>query len=197
LLEVVINGGAGRNVNELAETILLPSLDVSDLNAPTRWAVYDTSFESPPGYVIHESRLNLGAISLVLKLGKNQLMLCQVYPGTTALTKAPLTGWLETSALKGKRRSIPVDGNREIHVDSFNGLKRESTELLPFPLGRLGPRHCLAMIAHDKTLDRLLIVEHISPVWTEDEWVSEAIRRMNWARGTRKRTEEHEAHSKT
>ena len=197
LLEVVINGSAGRHVQELAETMLLPSLDVSGLNSATRWAVYDTSFESPPGYVIHESRLNLGAISLVLKLGKNQLMLCQVYPGTTALVKTPLTGWLETSALKGKRRSIPIDGNREIEVDSFNGLKRESAELLPFPLGRLGPRHCLAMITHDKTLDRLLMAEHISPVWTEDELVSEAIRRMNWAHGDRKRTEGHETHPET
>jgi len=197
LLEVVINGGAGRDVKELAETILLPSLDVSDLNAPTRWAVYDTSFESPPGYMVHESRLNLGAISLLLKLGNNQLMLCQVYPGTAALTRQPLTGWLEASALKGKRRSIPIDGAGEIQVDSYIGYKRESTELLPFPLGRLDPRHCLAMIVHDTMLDRLLMAEHISPLWTEDEMASEAIRRMNWARGNRKRIEEHEVRPKT
>ncbi|MEE8399434.1 MAG: hypothetical protein V3S89_10545 [Desulfobacterales bacterium] len=180
LIEVVVNSGAGPDVKQLAETILLPSLNVSDRTAPIRWAVYDTSFESPPGYVIDESRLNLGAISLVLKQGKQQLMVCQIYPGGAALEKAPLLEWLGTTALKSKRKSTPIDGAGEVKIDSFKGLKRESTERLPFPLGRIEPLHCLAMIAHDETLDRLLLAEHISPVWTEEGLVSEAIRAMNW-----------------
>ncbi len=180
LIEVVVNSGAGTEVGQLAETVLLPSLDVSHRKAPMRWAVYDTSFESPPGYVIHESRLNLGAISLILKQGKHQLMLCQVYPGGSALGKASLAEWLDTTALRGKRKSNPIDGAKEIQIDSFKGLKRASTEHLPFPLAQIEPRHCVAMIVHDERLDRLLIVEHISPVWTEDVLVSDAIRGMNW-----------------
>ena len=191
LLEAVINAGAGWEVKELAETIFLPSLAVSDRTEPTRWAVYDTSFESPPGYAIAESRLNLGSISLILKFGRNQLMLCQVYPAAAALSRQPLDEWLKASALKGKRRSIPMDGSGDVKVDSLEGLKRRSVELLPFPLARIAPLHCLAMAVVDATLDRLLIAEHISPVSTEDEMVSEAIRRMNWARADG-RTEDYE-----
>ncbi|MCH7910120.1 MAG: hypothetical protein IIB38_10940 [Candidatus Hydrogenedentes bacterium] len=182
VLEVVVNCGAGPEVRDLAKNLLLPSLDVSAADAPTRWSVYDTSFESPPGYTIYKSRLHLGAISLFLENGRRQLMLCQVYPGTAALAKKPLETWLDISSLKGKwHSSAAMQGPAAVKVGAFSGLERAVTKRRPFPLGRLAQRHCVAVVAHDQALDRLLLAEHISPDTTESKFVSNAVRSMNWA----------------
>ncbi len=181
VLEVVVNNGAGPEASDLAIDLLLPSLDVSAADAPTLWSVYDTSFESPPGYTIYDSRLHLGAISLFLENGKRQLMLCQVYPATAALAKKPLETWLDMSSLKGKWRSGAANGPEAVRVGAFSGLSRAVTKRRPFPLGRFVQRQCVAVVAHDEALDRLLLAEHISPDATVSEFVSNAVRSMNWA----------------
>lgn len=181
VLEVVVNGGASPEAQELAQTLVLPSLDVSPADAPTRWAVYDTRFESPPGYELQDSRLNLGAITLHLRKGKQRLMLCQVYPATAALAKKPMAEWLDISALKGKWQPQSTNGVEELQVGPFQALRRANTRRRPFPLGGLVRRHCVGVVAHDESLNRLLLAEHISPVAREAGVVSEAIRSMNWA----------------
>jgi hypothetical protein len=188
VLEVVVNAGAGPEIRELAENLLLPSLNVSAANAPTQWSVYDTSFASPSGYTILDSRLHLGAISLFLKNRKRRLTLRQVYPGTAALAKKPLETWLDMSALEGKWHSATADGPKAVSVGEFDGLERAVTKRRPFPLGRLARRHCVAVVVHDQTLDRLLLAEHISPDVTAAESVSNTVCSMNWAHRERRQS---------
>ena len=180
IIEVVINHSAGQEVLDLSRQVVLPSMDVSDPDAPTRWAVYSTRFVSPPGYEIYESRLNLGTIMLFLRKGKDRLVLCQFYPGTIALSKQPLADWLETSALKGKWHSKKDPQVREWRVGAFEGIRQERAMSRPFPLDLLGKSHCLSIIVHDKRSDRLLMAEHIHLMQTDEHMVTKAIEEMNW-----------------
>jgi len=180
IIEVVINDAAGREVLDLARNLVLPSMEVSDPNAPIRWSVYGTRFESPTGYDIYDSRLNLGAISLFLRKGKDRLLLCQFYPATVALANQPLTDWLEISALQGKwhAKEEPKIGN--CRVGESEGIRQERGMYRPFPLDRLGKSHCLSMIVHDKRLDRLLMAEHIHLMQADEALLVDCIEKMNW-----------------
>lgn len=186
VIEVVVNTGAGPEVGDVAQDLLLPSFDASPVDAPTRWAVYDTSFESPPGYDLTDSRLNLGAITLHLRKGGQRLMLCQIYPASAALIKKPLDAWLDITGLKGKRISKAPKGDVELHVGAFDGLERASTESFPFPLGRLRRRHRFAAAVHDESLDRLLVSEYVGSPEAGAYLVREAVRTMNRAHAERR-----------
>ncbi len=181
IVEVVINDAAGREVLDDAKNLVLPSMDVSGPDTPTRWSVYDTRFESPSGYEIYDSRLSLGAILLLLRRGKDRLMLCQFYPATGALARQPLSDWLEVTALKGKWHSKRKDADIEdCRVGDFAGIRQERVMARPWPLDLLGRSFCLATIVHDTTLDRLLMAEHIHLTQADDRLVTEAIEKMNW-----------------
>ena len=181
ILEVVINDVAGEEVVAVAKDLVLASMAASEPNAPIQWAIYDTRFESPAGYDIYDSMLNLGAMSLFLRKGKERLMLCQFYPASMALAKQPLADWLETTALTGKWRGGKKDPDiLECRVGPHDGLRKERALSRPFPLDLLGKTHCLSIIAHDKGLDRLLMGEHIHLTQTDDRLIVDAIGRMNW-----------------
>ena len=180
IIEVVINHSAGEEALDLSRQMILPSMDVSAPDAPTRWAVYDTRFESPPGYEIYDNRLHLGTIMLFLRKGKDRLLLCQFYPGAIALARQSLTDWLETTARKGKWHSKKDPDIRECSVGAFEGVRQERAVSRPFPLDRLGKSHCLSIIVHDKRLDRLLMAEHTHLMQTDEQMVTKALERMNW-----------------
>lgn len=185
LLEIVVNGAAGAEARAPVTEVLLPSLDTSGADAPTRWAVYDTSFESPSAYRIVESRLNLGGISLRLAKGKDRLLLGQVYPGTAALAKKPLEDWLGDPSPRGRWIAKTQGGPRPLRIGPIQGLERSGTKHLPFPLGPLIRRHFTAAVAHDSALDRILLVEHLGPHKKPEGLSLQLLESMNWARRER------------
>jgi len=181
MIEVVVNDAAGPDVLSQVEELVLPSMTVSEPADPTRWAVYDTRFESPAGYRLYESRLNPGAVGLYFRSGKDRLLLCQFYPATAALANQPLDDWLQTSALKGKWHSkLKHPDIRDYCLEGNKGLLQNRIMARPFPLDLLGRSYCLSLIIHDGALDRLLMAEHIHLVKADESLVSNAIRKMNW-----------------
>jgi len=180
-IEVIINDAAGSDVLCQVKRLVLASMKVSKPNDPIRWAVYDTRFESPAGYSLHESRLNPGAVGLYLQNGKERLLLCQFYPAAAALANQPLSSWLETTALKGKWHSkLKNPDIRDFCLGGNKGLIQNRVMARPFPLDLLGRSHCLSLIIHDQTLDRLLMAEHIHLMKADERLVSDAIEKMNW-----------------
>jgi len=183
VLEIIVNGSTESEAQDFARNELLTSMRVSRTDEPVQWAVYNTRFESPPGYRMEEYRLNPGAILLFLSKNKSRLMVGQIYPGSIALDNRSLLDWAGTTVLKGKWHQKNTSDLNEYHIGASEGIRVKRIMSRPFPLDRFdfGKCVCLTGIVHDRELNRLLIAEHIDPVETNDVMVSEAIKRMNWS----------------
>lgn len=184
-LEIVLNGAVPKDEHKAAMEIFLPSLGVCALDAPTRWAIYDVSFESPAGYVLRTKRLAMGAVRLELAKGKRLLRLGQVYPGVAALAKTSLENWLTGFYKSGKRHLRAGEKAHAFELEGMKGLECLGVKRLAFPLGRVAPRYMAGAIVHDEKLDRLLVAAHESPRDEKGYLVHAALRRMNWARTER------------
>ncbi len=184
-LEIVLNGAVPDEVRRASMELFLPSLGVCALDAPTRWSVFDVSFESPPGYVLHGKRLDLGNLRLELAKGKRLLRLGQVYPGVAALAKSPMANWLTGFTTPGRRHLQGDEKAQPFEREGMKGLEYLGVKRFAFPLGGVAPRHMAGAVVHDEQLDRILLAVHESPGKEEGELVYDALRRMNWARTER------------
>lgn len=126
----------------------LPRLTATPRANPVDWAIFSTSFTTPPGYRLTEYRLVLGDIALELRNDTgHRAILRQVFPAGLALQRRGLDQWLDTPPFMERRR-LRVDQSGESNAELYQqGWKR-----LPAPLGRLKPRYCtrIARIANDR-----------------------------------------------
>ena len=186
-LEIVINGEVDAPTRKIVRRKVLPSIDASAENAPTRWAVLDTSFESPPGYRLGSKRIHLGDIMLSLAHGRRRLVLRQVYPAGVALQRQPLEQWMDDGCAVERRRYSRTQEDETWCVDSFGrrleGLMRTGSKRLPFPLGRVAPRSSVVVAAVDEALDRVLVAMYDAGRGNNgSEALAESVGMMNWAR---------------
>jgi len=186
VIEVLTAGSASKRDQHTVAANVLPRLQVSPADRPTRWAVFGASFETPPGFVMTHRRIHLGDVAIWLRSpGRQRLMVRQVYPAELALARRPLAKWLRFQVFKEHRVfrpdaepepwSVTLDGR------SVEGVRRIGRKALPFPLGFLGPRRSRAAVLHDTELDRLLIAEHDSTGADDDRPLTAALTAMNWA----------------
>jgi hypothetical protein len=188
VVELVANAAAPEETLKLIADNIVPSLAASGLDAPTRWAVYDVSFESPPRFTVAAIKMLAGDIALELFRRKRQsrLVLRQVYPSQLALTRREISKWLESGHFK-EHRKFKMSGKIEpwkLEKDGrlLEGVIRRGHKRLPFPLGWCAPRLSVAAALNDAELGRLLLVEYDAAKTSFDEsLVSAALLAMNWA----------------
>lgn len=199
LFEAVLRDTTAGNEQRVLAQSVLPSLTASDGTDRTRWAVFDVSFESPPGFQLVEHRLQVGdmGLRLVAKDGR-RMVLRQVYPASLVLTRRDLAGWLAHGPFEEKFRTLRRDtttaggaGAKTLAGEAcqiatphrtYEGVRRLGWKRLAWPLGRWRAWRNVAVVLHDRELDRLLMVECDSPGAGAEAAVAEAVAGMNWAR---------------
>lgn len=60
-----------------------------------KWSVFGVKFQTPPGFRVFRSELKLGSIMLDLQSKQGALTLRILYPGTLAVERMALMGWVE------------------------------------------------------------------------------------------------------
>jgi hypothetical protein len=186
LIEVVANAETDRSSRRELARLVVPSLRTSAKDAPTRWSVFGSSFETPAGYVLARRRVGLGDVTIDLAgPNRSRLVLRQVYPGELALKRRKLARWLEVRPFKEKRRYRSKDEPAECVIETdgreLRGLRITGWKRLPFPLGFIAPRRSTAAAVVDAELDRVLVAEYDAPDEADPAVVDRALARMNWA----------------
>ncbi len=186
VLELVVNSEASKRLRNQVLFSVLPSLAVFESGGVTRWSVFGASFESPAGFQMTDKRLLLGDLAFRFRArDRSRLMMRQVYPAELALARRKLEKWIEIRPFREHRKYRPTGPSETWTVKSFGrmleGTKISGRKSLPAPLGFCAPRQTLTGVLRDTGLDRLLIVEHDSPVEPDQSLVASALSRMNWA----------------
>jgi hypothetical protein len=185
ILEIVINGVLPRRVFRKMERLVLPAMDAAPATAPTRWAVFNTSFQTPPGFRRTQHQIKLGNVALELERGRERLSVRQVYPSGLAERRRKMENWAQVSSLKD-RRSLRSGELEPLQVDSFGaeleGWLCRGRKVIPFPFSGIMPRDNVIAVLKDEELDRLLIAEHETPRGQADDTAVDCVSKMNWAR---------------
>lgn len=184
LLGIKVNGVLPQE--ELDQIIdgVLPTLRAAPLNSDQTWALHDVNFDTPEGFELYQRHLYAGDVALELLKGRRELLLVrQVYPGDLALERRPFERWLAKYPFKEHRRlrkrsvvTAPWQHPTNLEIA---GIRRRGFKRLGFPMGFIVPRFTSAIIAHDRELNRLLIVEHMAANEADDTMVERVICNMN------------------
>ncbi|MBI1337017.1 MAG: hypothetical protein GC164_08655 [Phycisphaera sp.] len=184
VIGVKVNGVLpDRELSQITDHIL-PSLRTSPIDADSTWAMYDLSFIAPPGFTLDKRHLFTGDIAMEFRKGRGEsLLLRQVYPAELALKRRSFERWLEVYPFKEHRRlrrsTLTTEPWRYPKRERLDGLWRFGRKRLGFPLGGVASRWTTALIAHDPTVNRLLIAEHLSTQEPDRGICEEAILSMN------------------
>ena len=189
LIGFSVNGMIPEATRNQVVRNVLPTLTTSASEEETTWAMHNVSFRSPAGFELSQRKLFSGDIALEFSKGKHEeLLLRQVYPAELALQRRHMEKWLECYPFKQhrrlRRRTLKTDPWQCPQRPDLAGLQRSVWKRLPSPLGAWAPRQSLALAAHDRGLDRLLIVEHMARQAPDPATAAAAIEGMNrgdWA----------------
>jgi hypothetical protein len=189
LIGFSVNGMIPEATRKQVVRHVLPTLTTSAREEETTWAMHNVSFSSPAGFELSQRKLFSGDIALEFSKGKHEeLLLRQVYPAELALQRRHMEKWLECYPFKQHRRlrraTLKTDPWQCRQRPDLVGLQRSAWKRLPSPLGAWAPRQSLALAAHDRGLDRLLIVEHMAREAPDPATGAAAIDGMNrgdWA----------------
>jgi len=161
----------------------LQSLRAAKMGAPTTWAVFDSLFHVPAGFVVDQYELLLGDLSLHFTGPDRQtLMLRQIYPADLALERRSMADWLEFSRFRTRRHfrgETEQNWAIERHGRRLEGLHRTGVKSYPFPLGVVRPRCSIGAAALDTEAGRLMVAEHDSSRPHDDALLRRAILAMN------------------
>jgi hypothetical protein len=192
IVELVANAAAAPDAIAQVTERIVPSLAASGLDAPTRWAVYDVSFESPPQFAVASIKMLAGDIALELfeRKHKSRLVLRQIYPARLALARRDICQWLESSHFKEHRKFKLSAEIKPWHLQKdgriLEGILRRGHKRLPVPLGWCAPRRSAAAALNDAKLGRLLLAEYDAAAHVYNESVLEtALLAMNWTHSQR------------
>ena len=188
LLEIVVDATAGIHELDLIENSIIPSLRYTAEAEPTRWAVFDVSFTTPPGFALASKRLNVGDMQIEFSgsSGK-QLTLRQIYPASIALSRQPLDQWLGPQRISRTARVLrmqegPHPWHARVNGRDVSGMRYIADHLLRFPLRALKPRHRSAAVLHDTLRDKLLCAELDMPGMPEANLLADVMASMTTAR---------------
>lgn len=157
LVEILVTNLSDEATNRWFLRRSLPKLTATAKDEKCPWSIYSSRCVIPPGYVLNRKRLAAGDIALEFTGDKGRkLLVRQVFPAMLALQRRPYAGWLRDRVFKERR-----EFRKETEVTRDHGLQMnwKGWKRVPFPLGFVLPHRCESVIAHDESLDRLLIVE--------------------------------------
>lgn len=182
MLEIVMNGSAGKAAVKSFAGVVLPSITVANDNGMTAWSIFDASFEVPSDAKLISRRLYAGDIMLSMGTPKGRkILLRQIYPATLALERRPMESWLADNTVRRTIRRINDMKISNADIPGMKGLSRAGMRRLPPPLSVFGERHTMALIAHDTGRNRLLMAAEESPAPVEQKSIHAFISRMNIA----------------
>lgn len=185
-MEITVNMGVDEASRGTLMRMTIPSLLAAAAADPTRWAVFETSFQLPEGFDVADKVLRSGYIALKCAgAGRRSLVVRQIYPAKLALERKSLDQWLGARPFPTRKKILTAGDAEEWAVSSFGrqieGRICRGWKQLASPLSFIGGRWFVAAVAHDTELDRLLLAEYDSPRPEGDDAVAEAIAQMNWA----------------
>lgn len=184
LLGIKVNGVLPQDELDLINQEVLPTLRATPTTGDQTWAMHDVSFTTPEGFVLEQRHLYTGDVALFLKKGmRESLLVRQVYPGELALQRRPFERWLDMSPFKQHRRlrkrGATVEAWQPSKRPELEGIRRVGYKRLGFPLGFVRPRHSQAVIVFDESLNRVLIVEHMTAGETDSRLAEQTLLNMN------------------
>ena len=184
LLGLTVNGALSESLRRKAVRGVLPTLRTTPADGETTWAMYDVNCVAPAGFELVQRHLFSGDVALEFVKGKREtLLLRQIYPGDLALRRRPFEQWLARYPFKEHRRlrraTVDVQPWRHEERSELTGVRRRAWKRLGVPLGWCAPRRSAALAVHDKRLNRLLIVEHMTRDEPDGSVCSRAIGQMN------------------
>ena len=187
-LEFDVNLSIEPEEADLIKNRIIPGLKTTGTDEPHRWAVFDVSFVTPPGYTLRDRHMYSGDMAFRFVRGmKSTLVLRQVYPADVSLQRRNMGLWLRKFPFKEHRKYRTVEKSRDWSVSvgarTLKGKRRLGRKVFAFPLTWVRARHSTAGAVIDPDLNRMLIAEYDSPSETDHAVISKAIRDMNWARG--------------
>lgn len=184
LVGVKVNGVLPAGQLEVITDQILPSLRTSAVDDASTWAMHDVSFTVPPGFKLHQKHLFAGDVALEFHKGhRESLLVRQVYPGGLALARRPIELWIARYPFnehrKMRRRGrVFEDWTHPVWSD-LSGRRRTGWKKLGFPLGFARPRYSDGIAAHDESVNRLLVAEHLAARQPDGSLVEDAIAGMN------------------
>ncbi len=184
-LEIAFNAALEDEEIKAVLQQILPTMRVFPISEETPWALFDTTFRTPPGFLLEQHRLHLGDLAiLVATPGKNHwLMVRQVYPAELALERRPLEKWLGLRIFPDRRRRRRFQGPDRWELRdgarALDGLLESGVSRLPAPLGFWHPRVWTAALVRDPVADRLLMAEAELENGNPFDAVQDALSAMN------------------
>jgi len=161
----------------------LKSLRAAEMDAPTTWAVFDSPFHVPAGFVVDMHEMFLGDLSLQFTGPDRQtLMLRQIYPADLALQRREIADWLEFSRFRTRRHFYGETEQKwaiEHRGRRMEGVRRTGVKSYPFPLSGVRSLCSIGAVVHDTEAGRLLVAEHDSPRPHDDSLLRRIILAMN------------------
>jgi len=167
LLGISVNGVLPAHVRKKIVRDVLPTIEAVPASEGSLWSMYDITFKAPAGYELSHRHLFSGDMALEFEKGKTDtLMLRQVYPGELALSHKGHEKWLNSYPFKEHRRvrrsTVNIEPWQHPSRAELRGVRRTAWKMLSAPLGWCSPRRSTALAVHDSSLNRLLVVEHMT-----------------------------------
>jgi hypothetical protein len=181
VLEITVNDAAEEPARFVKRHVL-PAIGVMPLSGHVCWSVFDTRFESPPGFVLQRRSLHAGHIALELAgPERRSLLVRQVYPAATALAKLPLERWIAATPFPKPRpitdleqAPVVIDAEKPLAGICQRGWRRHA-----FPLRRFRPLRTHAVAVVDPSLNRILLAELTGGGERDEGVASRAVAQMN------------------
>ncbi len=181
VLEITVNEAAEEPAGFVRRHVL-PAVGIMPLSGYVCWSVFDTRFESPPGFVLQRRSLHAGHIALELAgPERRSLLVRQVYPAATALAKLPLERWIAATPFP-KQRPITDLKQEPVVIGAAKplaGICQRGWRRHAFPLRRFRPLRTHAVAVVDPSLNRILMAELTGGGEREEHVASRAVAQMN------------------
>jgi hypothetical protein len=175
--------GLDGSVARTVQGTVIPQLRVSARGEPVRWAVFNSTFTSPAGFVYQRHTLNAGNVGLEFRArGGRRLVVRQVYPADLALQRRALADWLDAPLFKDSLVAVVRSGPEALTVEAggeaLRGFIRAGDKRLPRLLRFVRCRRFVQAIVHDADRNRLRIAECEGRRGADEEIVREALAGM-------------------
>jgi hypothetical protein len=153
---------AHRRETTLAQTIL-PTLRDLPMDAPMPWSIFDLHCVAPAGMKLASHRLNAGDLGLTFDDHRRLVTVRQIALAAMALKRLPPERWLDDQEQRRNKHYRVVDAVHEIECSgdevTLSGICRTMRRRRRFFFLRAMPRELVTALFHDKTRDRLVIVQ--------------------------------------
>ena len=163
---------------------------------PQRWAFFDNTLLSPPGFRYDRSQLFLGDMSVTFTRSERTFFgplvtIRQIYPGDLALKRQPLDLWTTQQLKELRKQYVPIltrAQQKSMEYDRVDTPIGEAIEvtlrlrrgLRPFLWS--APRRMKLQVIHYEAANRLLVLVVATPTEEIDDLVPQLQQAVQWGK---------------